>query len=95
MNNFFPDATSSWNNVITHFQNVTLYHLFAREKNIFGIHAPTGVGYLFQLRVGLSYHKNVTTLLTPLLMNVSVILVLKVPITSYFSVFFMKPKEQP
>ena len=69
MNSFFPDATSSWNNVISHFQNVPSlgtfkYHIISlihpEKKSIFGIHDPTGVRYLFQLRVGLcslSYHK--------------------------------------
>ena len=37
----------------------TILYIY-KKKSIFGIHDPTGVGYLFQLRVGLcslSYHK--------------------------------------
>ena len=67
MSSFFPDAITSWNNVITHFDNIpsTLKnHIFSlirpKGKNIFGIHDPLGLRYLLQLRVGLSllsYHK--------------------------------------
>ena len=69
MNSFFPDAISSWNIIITHFDNVPSIgilkdHILSliRPKNmsIFGIHDPLGLRYLFQLRVGLSslrYHK--------------------------------------
>ena len=35
------------------FSKNILYHLFVRKKSIFGIHDSLGVGYLFQLRVGL------------------------------------------
>ena len=70
MNSFFPDAITSWNNVITHFNNVPSVgilknHIISlicpEKKSIFGIHDPLGLRYLFQLRVGLSslrYHKN-------------------------------------
>ena len=70
MYSFFPDAITSWNNVITHFNNIPSFgnlkeHIRSlirpEKKNIFGIHDPSGVRYLFQLRVGLSplrYHKN-------------------------------------
>ena len=69
MSSFFPDAISSWNNVITHFDNIPSInilknHIFSlvrpKGKNIFGIHDPLGLRYLLQLRVGLSllrYHK--------------------------------------
>ena len=69
MNRFFPDAIRSWNNAISHFQNVPslgtfkkhITSLIRQEKQIiFGIHDHSGVGYLFQLRVGLCslrYHK--------------------------------------
>ena len=67
---FFPGLITSWNNVITHFNNVPSFdnlkeHIRSlirpEKKSIFGIHDPSGVRYLFQLRVGLSplrYHKN-------------------------------------
>ena len=66
---FFPDAISSWNEIITHFEffptRATLQrHLLSffrpESKSIFGLHDPEGLRYLFQLRVGLSflrYHK--------------------------------------
>ena len=66
---FFPDAISSWNEIITHFEffptRATLQkHLLSffrpKSKSIFGLHDPEGLRYLFQLRVGLSflrYHK--------------------------------------
>ena len=69
MNSFFPDAITSWNNVISHFDripsiNILKNHIFSlirpKGKNIFGIHDPLGLRYLLQLRVGLSllrYHK--------------------------------------
>ena len=69
MNSLFPDAITSWNNVISHFDripsiNILKNHIFSlirpKGKNIFGIHDPLGLRYLLQLRVGLSllrYHK--------------------------------------
>ena len=63
MNSFFPDAITSWNNVITHFDNIPSInslkdHILSlirpKKKNIFGLR------YLLQLRVGLCflrYHK--------------------------------------
>ena len=69
MNSFFPDTISSWNNAISHFQNVPSLGTFKKhitslihpeKKSIFGIHDHSGVGFLFQLRVGLCsliYHK--------------------------------------
>ena len=69
MSSFFPDAITSWNNVINHFDNIPSIsilkdHLFSlirpKKKNIFGIHDPLGLRYLLQLRVGLSclrHHK--------------------------------------
>ena len=69
MSSFFPDAITSWNNIITHFVNIPSInilkdHLLSlirpKKKNIFGIHDPLGLRYLTQLRVGLSflrYHK--------------------------------------
>ena len=68
MSSFFPNATSSWNNVITHFDTIPsvdilrkhILSLIRPQKNIFAIHDPLGLRYLFQLRLGLSslrYHK--------------------------------------
>ena len=68
-NSFFPDAITSWNNIITHFDNIPSINILKnhilslirpKKKNIFGIHDPLGLRYLLQLRVGLSslrYHK--------------------------------------
>ena len=69
MSSFFPNATSSWNNVITHFDTIPSVDILRKhilslirpkEKHIFAIHDPLGLRYLFQLRLGLSslrYHK--------------------------------------
>ena len=62
-NNFFPDATSSWNNMISNFQEIPTFaglksHLLSlirpKIKSTFGIHDALGLRYLFQLRVNLS-----------------------------------------
>ena len=54
-NSFFPDAITSWNNVITHFDNIPSinilkYHILSlkrpKKKKIFGIHDPLGLRYL-------------------------------------------------
>ena len=70
MSSFFPDAITSWNNVINQFDNspsinILKDDLFSlirpEEKNIFGIHDHLLLRYLLQLRVGLSclrHHKN-------------------------------------
>ena len=69
MSSFFPDAITSWNNLITHFDNIPSInilknHIFSliRPKGnfFFGIHDPLGLRYLLQFIVGLSllrYHK--------------------------------------
>ena len=63
MNGFFPDATSSWNIVIKNFPHMPSFtalrkHLFSlfrpKSLDLFGIHDPPGIHYLFQLRMGLS-----------------------------------------
>ena len=63
MKSFFPDAISSWNVIISHFNNYPSIHtlksqlltLFRpKKRNTFNIHDPTGIRYLFQLRLGLS-----------------------------------------
>ena len=60
---FFPDATTSWNNITTHFQNAPTFntlknHIISlvrpKSKSIFGVHNPLGLRYLFQWRVNLS-----------------------------------------
>ena len=69
MSSFFPGEIISWNDVITHFDDIPFFsvlknHILSllrpKKKYIFGIHDPLGLRYLFQLRVGLSslrYHK--------------------------------------
>ena len=63
MNSFFPDAISSWNIFIKHFDDVPSFDILKNHintffrptsKNIFGIHDTVGLRYLFQLRVSLS-----------------------------------------
>ena len=63
MNSFFPDAVALWNIFIKHFDDVPSFDIlkkhintFFRPKNntIFGIHDPSGLRYLFQLRLSLS-----------------------------------------
>ena len=63
-NSFFPDAISSWNNLITDFENLPTLGSFKshvislirpRRRSIFGIHDPIHLRHLFQLRVGLSH----------------------------------------
>ena len=63
MNSFFPDAIASWNNFITHFDDVSSFDILKKHintyfrpttKSIFGIYDPVGLRYLFQLRVSLS-----------------------------------------
>ena len=69
MNSFFPDAISTWNNIISDFDSIPSIfslkkHILSlirpKKKNVFGIHDPLGLRYLFQLRLGLSplrHHK--------------------------------------
>ena len=66
---FFPDAISSWNNIISNFdtfpsigtlKKCLLSLIRPGKKDTFSIHDPLGLRYLFQLRLGLSslrYHK--------------------------------------
>ena len=63
MYSFFPNATTSWNNIMKHFQNTSPFntlkdHIISlvrpKSKSIFGIHDPLRLRYLFQLRVKLS-----------------------------------------
>ena len=63
MNIFFPHAISSWNIIISHFEDFPSFdslkdHVLSLvrlvNKSIFGVHNPFGLRYLFQLRVSLS-----------------------------------------
>ena len=66
---FFPNAITSWNNIITYFENIPSFctlknHILSlirpQKKSIFGIRDLQGLRKLFQLRVGLSplrHHK--------------------------------------
>ena len=59
MSSFFPDAITSWNNVITHFDDILTFDVLKkisliRPKKKIGIDDLLGLRYLFQLRVGLS-----------------------------------------
>ena len=60
---FLPDATSSWNNMISNFQDIPTFtslksHLLSltrpKIKSTFGIHDALGLRYRFQLKVNLS-----------------------------------------
>ena len=60
---FLTDAIASWNTFIGHFTNIPSYNIlkthllsFFRppKRSIFNIHDPTGIRFLFQLRLGLS-----------------------------------------
>ena len=60
---FFPNAVSSWNKIIRHVQgdinphrlkSLLLKQIRPEPKAIYGIHDPTGLHFLFQLRTGLS-----------------------------------------
>ena len=62
-NSFFPNAASTWNNVISHFDTFPTFlklksHLISlfrpKFKSTFDIHNPSLLRYLFQLPVGLS-----------------------------------------
>ena len=62
-NSFFPDAVKSWNNIGNDFTSSTtvsclkskLFNLIRPQpKRIYDIHDPSGIRFLYQLRVGLS-----------------------------------------
>ena len=73
---FFPDSIKSWNNIgseftslspISKFKEALLSVIRPAKKSVFGIHNPTGIKKLFQLRLGLSQlksQKRITILLT-------------------------------
>ena len=63
INSFFPHAISSWNIIISHFEDFPSFdslkdHVLSlvrpMNKIIFGIHDPSDLRYLFQLKVSLS-----------------------------------------
>ena len=65
MNSFFPDAVASWNLFMDIFnykvvpslallKNDIISLIRPESKSFFNIHDPTGLRYLFQLRLGLS-----------------------------------------
>ena len=67
MNSFFPVAVASWNLFTKHFDHVPSFDILKKHintffrpktKNIFGIHDPSGLRYLIQLRVSLSPLRN-------------------------------------
>jgi len=62
-NSFYPNAISSWNNIIRYSNGNLTYHrlkslllksLRPVPKCVYGIHDPIGLHYLFQIRTGLS-----------------------------------------
>ena len=66
---FYPNCTSEWNKLdpeirlapsLAVFKTKLLSKIRPPAKPVFGIHDPTGLSYLFQIRVGLSrlnFHK--------------------------------------
>ena len=61
---FFPDAISSWNRFISGLEFFPTYNYVKKYmigtyrpegKPVYDIHDPTGIRYLFQLRLGLSH----------------------------------------
>ena len=69
LHSFYPDSVQNWNNLgpeireiesISHFKNTILKTIKPQKRSIFKLHDPSGVKYLYQLRVGLSplrHHK--------------------------------------
>ena len=102
-NSFFPDTTSSWNNMISNFQDIPIStslksHLLSLthpkiKRATFGIHDALGLRYLFQLRVNLSPTKGAITSSIHLLRLASVILVLKIFPIFYLNAPFMQFRE--
>ena len=63
LSSFFPDATKSWNIIMSHFSTMPTIHALKSHlislfhpngKDIFKIHYPFGLRCLFQLRLGLN-----------------------------------------
>ena len=62
-NSFYPNTVVSWNDIgpelrearsISIFKNNILKIIRPTKKSTFGIHNPKGIGWIFQIRVGLS-----------------------------------------
>ena len=62
-NSFYPDAIASWNNTMSLFENFPSFNVLKHQmmkcvrpepRSVFGIHRPSSIRYIFQLRVGLS-----------------------------------------
>ena len=62
-NTFFPNAITTWNNIIANiqgiitinqFKNIILKFIRPNDKPFYGIHDPIGLHYLFQMRTELS-----------------------------------------
>ena len=67
LKSFFPDAISTWNNIISNFEDPPSFerlksHIISlirpKIRSTFNIHNPSHLRYLFQLRVGLSHLKH-------------------------------------
>ena len=94
-NSVFPDAISSWNNIITDFQSMPSFnrlkaHILSlirpKIRTTFGVHDPLLVRYIFQLRMNFA---------DPFLRFASVIKVLKVLAIFYLNVLVMQLTKQP
>ena len=103
-NSFFPDANSSWNNMISNFQDIPTFtvlksHLLSlirpKVKSTFGIHDALGLRYLFQLRVNLSPLRSHKRRPVHLLRLASVILVLQIFAIFYLNAPFTQFEEWP
>ena len=60
---FFPDSVCSWNKIGPELRGAESLSIFKKNlmkiirpevKSLYGVHNPNGVGWIFQLRVGLS-----------------------------------------
>ena len=104
MNSFFSNGVASWNVMIKHFKifpligklKEYLISLFRPNiKSTFDIHDPTGLRYIFQLRLKLSALRSlngVISLLLLRLISVVAIKVLKLLIIFYSRVLFRNSK---
>ena len=102
MNNFFPAAIASWNLFMEIFnykfvpslrllKNDIISLIRPESKSFFKIHDPTGLRYIFQLRVRLSplnVINNVTNSLIPLLVPFNATKALKIQYMFYFLALF-------
>ena len=52
-NSFFPEATSSWNNMISNFQDIPTFTSLKSHLLVYMMHV--GLRYFFQLRVNLPF----------------------------------------